>query len=349
MPKTYWIAALCAIFGTAWGDTVYVSLEKGDALAVVDGISGELKQTVKLGKRPRGLAFSPDYSRLYVASSDDNTITVLDAESLKPLSSLPTVKDPKTFALSTDGKRVFVSNDDDNQLNVVDVAGNAVIKQIPIGKEPEGVTASPDGRWIVSTSESANVAQWVDTQSLEILDRTAVDTRPRASRFTDDSQQLWVTSEAAGKLSIIDAKTRQIIKKLDFQIPEIQADQIKPVDIRIDKQRKYGYVALGRANRVAVIDAQKLEVLGYIEVGKRVWHLEFSPDQKRLCPSLMWTSARRLRRSLLGKRLGVWRSSRKPSPQPLSIGERGFNDNAISPGQISQDTRLKTPAIVGCL
>ena len=41
-------------------------------------------------------------------------------------------------------------------------------------------------------------------------------------------------------------------------------------------------MALGPANRVAVIDAKNLEVLDYLLVGQRVWNLAFSPDGKRL-------------------------------------------------------------------
>jgi YVTN family beta-propeller protein len=50
----------------------------------------------------------------------------------------------------------------------------------------------------------------------------------------------------------------------------------------IDKNRTRAYVALGPANRVAVVNAQTLEVEKYLLVGSRVWNLAFSPDQKRL-------------------------------------------------------------------
>jgi YVTN family beta-propeller protein len=38
-------------------------------------------------------------------------------------------------------------------------------------------------------------------------------------------------------------------------------------------------VALGPANRVAVVDAQTFEVKKYLLVGQRVWQLAFSPDE----------------------------------------------------------------------
>jgi YVTN family beta-propeller protein len=41
-------------------------------------------------------------------------------------------------------------------------------------------------------------------------------------------------------------------------------------------------VALGPANRVAVIDAQSFEVEEYLLVGQRVWQLALSPDEQFL-------------------------------------------------------------------
>ena len=41
-------------------------------------------------------------------------------------------------------------------------------------------------------------------------------------------------------------------------------------------------MALGPANRVAVVDAQSYQVQKYLLVGQRVWHLAFSGDGKRV-------------------------------------------------------------------
>jgi YVTN family beta-propeller protein len=83
-------------------------------------------------------------------------------------------------------------------------------------------------------------------------------------------------------VTIIEVETKRPLKKLVFEIPGVPEGDIGPVGIRIDRERRFGYVALGRANRVAVIDARTFEIVRYIPVGRRVWNLEFSPDQQRL-------------------------------------------------------------------
>jgi len=50
--------------------------------------------------------------------------------------------------------------------------------------------------------------------------------------------------------------------------------------VRVSGDRKWAFVALGPANRVAVVDAQTYEVEDYLLVGQRVWQLAFSPDEK---------------------------------------------------------------------
>ena len=101
--------ALLSISATIQAETVFVSLEKDNALALVDPVEGKLLKTVPIGQRPRGLALSTDNKFLFVATSDDNTIRMLDAETLKELAKLPSGKDPETFALSPNGDKLYVS------------------------------------------------------------------------------------------------------------------------------------------------------------------------------------------------------------------------------------------------
>ena len=83
-------------------------------------------------------------------------------------------------------------------------------------------------------------------------------------------------------MTVIDPKTRKIIAKIGFEIPGVNQDAIQPVGVRITKDGKRAFVALGPANRVAVIDAATFKVERYLLVGQRVWQLGFTPDEKLL-------------------------------------------------------------------
>lgn len=59
-------------------------------------------------------------------------------------------------------------------------------------------------------------------------------------------------------------------------------EAIQPVGLRVTQDGSKVFVALGPANRVALIDGATDEVDSYILVGQRVWQLAFTPDEKFL-------------------------------------------------------------------
>ena len=65
-------------------------------------------------------------------------------------------------------------------------------------------------------------------------------------------------------------------------IPGLRKEAIQPVGISIAADGKTAFVALGPANRVAVVDATSHQVIKYLLVGQRVWHTAFTPDEKWL-------------------------------------------------------------------
>jgi PQQ-dependent catabolism-associated beta-propeller protein len=122
----------------------------------------------------------------------------------------------------------------------------------------------------------------IDTAKRQVVANILVDSRPRRAVWTADGAQFWVSAEIGGTVSVVDAAKHEIVKRITFAVPGVPAEAIQPVGIAITDDRKLAFVALGPANRVAVIDAQSYEVLRYLLVGQRVWSLAFNPDQSRL-------------------------------------------------------------------
>jgi YVTN family beta-propeller protein len=81
---------------------------------------------------------------------------------------------------------------------------------------------------------------------------------------------------------VVDVATRQITHKLNFEIRGVHRDKIQPVGIKLSSDGRYAFVALGPANHIAVVDAKTYEVLDYLLVGRRVWHLAFNSDESKL-------------------------------------------------------------------
>jgi PQQ-dependent catabolism-associated beta-propeller protein len=148
--------------------------------------------------------------------------------------------------------------------------------------EPEGMGISPDGKLLVNTSETTNMAHFIDTDSREIIGNVLVDSRPRVAEFTPDNKHVWVSAEIGGTVSVIDSAEKKVIHKIRFEIPGVSADAIQPVGVKITKDGKRAFVALGPANRVAEIDPATYEVKKYYLVGQRVWNMALGQNETRL-------------------------------------------------------------------
>jgi PQQ-dependent catabolism-associated beta-propeller protein len=167
-------------------------------------------------------------------------------------------------------------------VTIIDLEKRVRVGDIQVGVEPEGMAISPDGKILINTSETTNMAHFIDTTTRQIVANVLVDARPRFAEFKHDSSELWVSSEIGGTVSVIDPEKRVIKDKISFNIPGLRREAIQPVGISITGDGKTAFIALGPANRIAVVDAASHAVTKYLLVGQRVWHMAFTPDEKYL-------------------------------------------------------------------
>jgi PQQ-dependent catabolism-associated beta-propeller protein len=260
----------------------YISNEKSNTVSVIDTDSWTVTKTIKVGQRPRGIEFTRAGKFVMVAVGDDDTIQVIDAKTQGIVDTLPSGPDPELFTQDAAGKTLYVANENDNTVTVIDLEKRARLGDIQVGVEPEGMTISPDGKILINTSETTNMAHFIDTTSRQIVANVLVDARPRFAEFKHDASELWVSSEIGGTVSIIDPGKHEVIGKINFDIPGLRREAIQPVGIGMTKDDKTAFVALGPANRVAVVDTATRKVTKYLLVGQRVWHMAFTPDEKYL-------------------------------------------------------------------
>lgn len=261
---------------------IWVTNEKDDTISVIDIDTLEVIRTIPTGERPRGIIFSHDYSRVYICASDSDAVQVMDPDTGKILHDLPSGEDPEQFALHPDNRHLYIANEDDAITTVVDIDTRKVVAQIDVGIEPEGMAISPDGKVAVTTSETTNMAHWIDTETQQIFANTLVDSRPRHAEFVKDGREMWVSSEIGGTITVFDSATQAERAKISFEVDGIHPDRVQPVGFEFTKGDTHAFVALGPANHVAVVNAETYEVEDYILVGRRVWHMAFSPDKSLL-------------------------------------------------------------------
>jgi PQQ-dependent catabolism-associated beta-propeller protein len=275
----------------------YASNEKDNTISVIDLAKSQVVKTVPTGQRPRGMALSSDGKRLLVCLGDSNRIDIFDTATWQVIGSIDT-PDPEYAALrKPENNPLYVSNENNALITVWNIDTRKMLVQIPTGVEPEGMAFSPDGQLIANTTETTNMAQFFSYGTGKNVANVLVPPRPRWAAFTHDGSQVWVSSELGGTVTVIDTKTFKILNTIHFDVQGLRSNFIQPVGINISDDDKLAFVALGPANRVAVVSVPEHKVLSYVStgntvydatvkkyllVGQRPWHMAFTPDGKFL-------------------------------------------------------------------
>ncbi len=139
--------------------TVYVSAWGGTTVSVFGPASGDTlveAGRIRVARHPSALVFSPDQSRLFVASASTDRIDVIDTRARSVVASVsdapasPTREGstPDGLALSADGSRLFVAEADNNAIAVFRLGGRTPpggavpVGRIPVGWYPSAVLAT---------------------------------------------------------------------------------------------------------------------------------------------------------------------------------------------------------------
>ena len=260
---------------------VYVSNEKDNTVTVVDSATMEVVKTIKVGQRPRGITISHDGKFIYLCASDDDTIEMIDTATHEIVGIAAVRARPGAL-------RAVARRQDALRRQRGRQSRHRDRHRMRRASWPKSRSASSRKAWASartarpwSTRRKRRTWRISSTPSThEITDNVLVDSRPRFAEFKPDGSEVWVSAEIGGTVSVIDNATREVKHKITFEIPGLRAESIQPVGVRITADGKKAYVALGPANRVAVVNTETYEVEKYVLVGQRVWQLAFTPDQK---------------------------------------------------------------------
>ena len=141
--------------------TIFVSNEKDNTITVLDSDTLEIKKTIKVARRPRGIVLSPDFKELFVAAGDGDImdVSIPDARGQAPARIGP---DPELMAVDPRARSSTSPMRTIALVTIMDIKTGEVLAEVPVGVEPEGMTVSPDGKYTVATSESTSMAHVID-------------------------------------------------------------------------------------------------------------------------------------------------------------------------------------------
>ena len=261
---------------------IYVACGNGNAIDVIDVNQLELVDRIEDLDDPELFDLSPDASTMYVSLEEEAKLGIID------LNKYFSEREGKPELIVAEATDVGDEEDDEEEeeegqeKDGEEEENLAGMTTVEVGEEPEGVLVSPDGTTVYVTSEVANMVHVVDVASNTVKANIVVGNRPRRFAMTPDRRELWVTNELGASVTIIDAKTNEIKETVPFAPKGFRIEDITPVGITMTRDGQTAFVALGRANHVAVVDVASREIEEYLLVGNRAWNATLNRDESRL-------------------------------------------------------------------
>jgi YVTN family beta-propeller protein len=83
-------------------------------------------------------------------------------------------------------------------------------------------------------------------------------------------------------VAIFDIATQRRLGLIDFERSELSGDSLQAVGIQLTRDGRRAFIALGRGNQVAEVDASTFTIVRAYPAGSRVWNIALSPEETRL-------------------------------------------------------------------
>lgn len=225
--------ALLGPHGLAWaGGKLWFTAEGAKAIARFDPVAKAVDAIIGTGQdRTHMLRVTADGAHVYATNVDAGTISILDDAVVSPPGNTP--PPPHHEWLQT---------------------------VIPGAKGNEGFAVSPDGKWLWTAAAANGELIVVDIAAKKVDAR--IDAKLLGANrvaFTRDGKRVLITSQKSGELAVFDAVARKKLKGI--------AIGHGAAGVVVDDKR--AFVACSPDNYLAVIDLEKLEMIGKVDTGKK--------------------------------------------------------------------------------
>jgi YVTN family beta-propeller protein len=213
--------------------------------------AGRVLASIPVGPRPKGLALSPDGSRLYVTHFLTGEVSVIDLARRQVVQVIPTGLDSnmaQRIVLHPANGRAYVPHLRSNTTNrfllfdttvfpvvsVIDLAANRVVPRervdLSLGRTavnlPFDVAISPDGQRLYAVGLGSGDVTAVDLRTGQKIARVDVGDGPRGIHVTPDGSKAYVANALSDDVSVISLTSLQETKRIPVTTSPL-APQVK--------------------------------------------------------------------------------------------------------------------------
>ncbi len=229
--------------------------------------------------RPGALAAAVrhDPARIYVPNSQSATVDVIDQRSAKIVDHFAVGQLPQHVTPSWDLRTLWVTNDLGNSLTPIDAHTGHHGQPVPV-LDPYNLYFTADGRRAIVVAEAHRELDFRDPHTMRLRKALPVPGCPGVDHmdFTADGRTALASCEFSGRVIVVDLVHERVVK----QIPLRQGAM--PQDVKLSPDGRTFYVADMATNGVWLIDARRMQELGFEHTGSGAHGLYPSRDSKLL-------------------------------------------------------------------
>ena len=228
----------------AVGNRLFVAALGNNSVEVVDLRKGErVKSITGLGS-PQGIAFVPEFNRLFVANDKDGILKIYDAKSFQPVGELNFKDDADNIRYDEAAKKIYVGYGSGG-IAVVNAADGKQVRSIKLSAHPEAFELEKS-RIFVNVPNSRHIAA-IDPDKGQVIATWKTDLAfgnfPMA--LDEANHRLFVGCRMPSKLVVLNTESGEVVTKID-----ISGD---PDDVFYDKKRHRIYAICG-AGKIDTIE-----------------------------------------------------------------------------------------------
>lgn len=146
------------------GHLLYVVTKDDNSLYIVDLLTKNIIQQVKLDGEAYTCLLSSDKKELYISCWGCDKLIVFNTKERKVAAQIPVGDNPNDLCTSKDGKFLFVANANDNSVSVINVKGRKIVETLtaslypdaPPGSTSNGLALSEDGKTLFIANADNN-------------------------------------------------------------------------------------------------------------------------------------------------------------------------------------------------
>jgi YVTN family beta-propeller protein len=295
---------------------IYVTNRAGTTIDVIDPATNKVVEVIKNIESPEVVRFSPDGSRVYIASRSVDVLDVMDRKSGKHIKKVPLSGWANDAAVTSDGRLILVcirntgtEAVDVGALDIIDTKSLEKVKSIPVKRGLHDVAVTGDGKFAAAGSPPGQSITVFDLQKMEIAWEIQYDqgVLPLVIESNPDGsgRRIFAQLNRTNGFSVVDFATHKEVTRIkNPDEPNGFGPGCEGIShgIGISPDHKTLWTNSRPANAVFVYSLPDLNLLGHVSLpetpvpgkaprgGGPAW-ITFTPDSKTVYVSTCGTKS----------------------------------------------------------